>query len=126
MFRIGSTIRSAKTNEATPPKLIPPFHRTAASGTFPIEQTNESAATIGPTSGPQSAASTGWSTKKNDCQNDSGTQAPSAPAISRPPTMSFQTALHSIAKEWLVAVKPAPDRSRHRTDPPETDMSIAA
>jgi hypothetical protein len=26
-------------NETTPPKLIPPFHRTAANGTLPIEQT---------------------------------------------------------------------------------------
>src|ERR687887_206143 len=37
MSRIGSTIRSAKTNASTPPKLIPPFQRIAASGTFPIE-----------------------------------------------------------------------------------------
>ena len=32
-------IRSAKMNASTPPKLMPPFHSTAASGTLPIEQT---------------------------------------------------------------------------------------
>ncbi len=47
-------IRSAKMNAITPPKLIPPFHSTTASGTFPIEQTNEMIATTGPISGPQS------------------------------------------------------------------------
>jgi hypothetical protein len=40
----------------TPPKLIPPFHRTAARGTFSSEHTNEAIATIGPTIGPQSLA----------------------------------------------------------------------
>ena len=52
-------IRSAKMNDTTPPKLIPPFHSTAASGTFPMEHTNENTATIGPTSGPQNFASSG-------------------------------------------------------------------
>ena len=37
-------IRSAKMNAITPPKLMPPFHSTAASGTFPIEQTKLSIA----------------------------------------------------------------------------------
>src|SRR5207248_2327413 len=30
MLRIGRMIRSAKMNDTTPPKLIPPFHSTAA------------------------------------------------------------------------------------------------
>ena len=46
-------------NEIAPPKLIPPFHSTAASGTFPIEHTKDSIATSGPTSGPHSFASSG-------------------------------------------------------------------
>jgi hypothetical protein len=75
MFRIGKTIRSAKMNAVTPAKLMPPFHSTAASGTFPIEQTNESIATTGPISGPQIFASVGWSTRKKLCQKDSGTYA---------------------------------------------------
>ena len=52
-------IRSAKMNASTPPKLMPPFHSTAASGTLPIEQTKLTIATAGPTSGPQNFASNG-------------------------------------------------------------------
>ena len=83
---------------STPPKLIPPFQSTAASGTFPIEQTKVRIATSGPISGPQNLARVGWSSRKSPCQKDSGTQAASAPAISRPPTMSVQTAAQSITK----------------------------
>ena len=50
-------IKSAKMNETTPPKLMPPFQSTAASGTLPIEQTNDCDATSGPISGPQILAS---------------------------------------------------------------------
>ncbi len=45
--------------ESTPPKLMPPFHSTAASGMFPTEQTKATIATSGPTIGPQSFDSTG-------------------------------------------------------------------
>src|SRR2546426_3798803 len=74
MFRIGRTMRSAKMNEMTPPKLMPPFQSTAASGTFPIEQTKDSIATMGPTRGPQNKAATGCRTRKKRCQNSVGTQ----------------------------------------------------
>ena len=50
-------IRSAKMNETTPPKLMPPFHSTAASGTLPIEQTKLSSDDTGPMTGPHSLAS---------------------------------------------------------------------
>ncbi len=46
-------MRSAKRKAMTPPKLMPPFQSTAASGTLPTEQTKESTATMGPISGPQ-------------------------------------------------------------------------
>ncbi|HWD53097.1 MAG TPA: hypothetical protein VG412_11915 [Acidimicrobiales bacterium] len=46
-------IRSAKMKLMTPPKPIPPFQRTAASGTFPIEQTKEKIEITGPISGPE-------------------------------------------------------------------------
>jgi hypothetical protein len=82
----------------TPPKLMPPFQRTAASGTFPIEQTKLMTATSGPTSGPHALANVSWSTKKNDSQKEFGPQAASAPAIRRPPTMSFQIAAQSMTK----------------------------
>src|SRR6266542_17612 len=111
MLRTGRTIRSAKMNATTPPKLMPPFHRTAASGTLPIEQTNETTATSGPTSGPQSLAASGWPSRKKPCQKCCGTHAASAPATSRPTAMSTQTDAQSITKYWLVAVNPAGERS---------------
>ncbi len=83
---------------ATPPKLMPPFHRTAASGTFPIEHTNDSIATSGPTSGPQIFDSSGWPSKKKLRQNDSGTHAARAPAMSSPIAMSFQIDAQSMTK----------------------------
>ena len=52
-------IRSAKMKLTTPPKLIPPFHRTPAKGTLPIEHTKVTTATRGPITGPQSLASEG-------------------------------------------------------------------
>src|SRR6266498_2223269 len=47
MIRIGMMIRSAKMNDTTPPKLIPPFHSTAARGALPMEQTKVTTATSG-------------------------------------------------------------------------------
>src|SRR6478736_4096129 len=67
MTRIGMMIRSAKMNEMTPPKLIPPFQSTAASGTLPIEQTKLSTATSGPTSGPHRVASRWWPSRNSPC-----------------------------------------------------------
>ena len=57
-------IRSAKMNATTPPKLIPPFHSTAASGTLPIEQTKLSTEMTGPISGPHNLAASGWPVRK--------------------------------------------------------------
>src|SRR5215472_6568765 len=53
MLRMGRMIRSAKMKLITPPKLIPPFHSTAASGTFPTEQTKLIIEMKGPISGPE-------------------------------------------------------------------------
>jgi hypothetical protein len=83
---------------SAPPKLMPPFQSTAASGTLPIEQTNERIATSGPINGPQNFAKVGWLSKKIACHQESGTQAASAPAISRPPKISIQIAVQSITK----------------------------
>ena len=44
----GSVIRSAKTKLTTPPKLMPPCHSAAASGTLPTEQTKLTIARNGP------------------------------------------------------------------------------
>jgi hypothetical protein len=74
-------IRSAKMNAMTPRKLIPPCHSTSASGTFPIEQTKPSTEMTGPITGPHSLAASGWPVRNRRCQNESGTHAPTAPAI---------------------------------------------
>ena len=95
---MGSTIRSAKMKASTPPKLMPPFQSTAASGTLPIEQTKLMIATTGPMIGPQNLASAWWFSRKSDRHHESGTQAASAPAIRRPPKMSIQIAAQSITK----------------------------
>src|SRR5674536_129103 len=100
-------IRSAKMKLITPPKLIPPFHSTAASGTLPIEQTKVTTATAGPMIGPQTFASSGWPVRNSRCQKLSGIQAPAAPAINRPRTRSRKIAAHPITKLWLTAVNPA-------------------
>jgi hypothetical protein len=97
-------IRSAKMNAMTPPKLIPPFHSTAASGALPIEQTKLSSEMTGPMTGPHSWAASGWPVRNSCRQKLAGTQAATAPAISRPAMMSRMTAAHSITKMRLTAV----------------------
>lgn len=91
-------IRSANRKLTTPPKLMPPFHSTAASGTFPTEQTKLTTASSGPISGPSTNEATGSSVKNTACSQALGTQAANAPAISRPSTMSRSTAAQSITK----------------------------
>ncbi len=120
-------IRSAKMNDTTPPKLMPPFHSTAASGTLPIEQTKLSTEMTGPMTGPHSLPASGSPVRNRCCQNVSGTQAPIAPAISRPTATSRITAAHSITKMWLTDVYPSRLISRsHRPPPDWMLMSIAA
>jgi len=96
MLRIGMMSRSAKTKLITPPKLIPPFHSTTASGMLPTEQTKLSIAIIGPTSGPQTVFSAGWFVRNSDCQKLFGTQAASAPAMRNPSARSCQRLVTSM------------------------------
>src|SRR5450759_1283012 len=110
-------MRSAKMKLITPPKLMPPVHKTAASGTLPMEQTKLTTDTNGPTSGPQTLLNSGFPVKKKCCQNDSGTQAAIAPAISNPPTMSRSTAAHSMTNTCETDVKPLGDRNLLQTLP---------
>src|ERR1700682_6755895 len=98
MSRMGMMSSSEKTNAITPPKLMPPFQSTAASGTFPTEQTKLSREITGPINGPQTCDSTGWLVRKKLCQNEVGTQAASAPAISSPMPISVQTEVTSPQK----------------------------
>src|SRR5215472_12381337 len=119
-------IRSAKMKLTTPPKLMPPLHKTAANGTLPTEQTKLTIDTNGPTSGPSILAIVGLLEKKNAFQNELGTQAASAPAISSPSVISTHTEAQSITKKWLTAVNPLRLHSREKNEPPDTLMSITA
>src|ERR1700704_4398649 len=96
MLTIGSTRRSEKMNAITPPKLLPPFQRIAASGTFPTEHTKDSIAMMGPTIGPHNFVSQESGARKNTFQNAGGTEAASVPAISTPAVTSFHTDTQSI------------------------------
>ena len=73
-------IRSAKMNEITPPKEMPPFHREAASGTFPIEQTKLMMAMNGPTITFSRLVQKPWPWKKTTFQRWAGTATARKPA----------------------------------------------
>src|SRR5205807_9101193 len=126
MSSTGKTIRSPKIKLTAPPKLIPPLHSTAASGTLPTEQTKLSIATNGPTRGPSIFASVGLLVKKKARQKESGTHAANAPAMSRPSTISTHTEAQSITKKLLTAVNPFPLNSFEKNDQHETLLSTAA
>ena len=89
-------IRSAKMKLITPPKLMPPFQSTTASGTLPTEQTKLSIEMTGPITGLQNSLSVGWPVRKNACHQLLGTQAASAPATRKPTPRSTYTACRSM------------------------------
>src|SRR5260221_9448614 len=96
MCKLASEMRSPNTKAPTPRKLTQPLQSAAASGTLPTEQTKEITATIGPISGPTTLDQTGSCDRNRLVQNAFGTQAASAPAISRPPTISIHMLAQSI------------------------------
>ncbi len=81
-------IRSAKMKAITPPKLMPPRQRTAASGTFPTEQTKLKTATNGPISAPHISETRPWPWRNSFDHTELGTHEPSAPAMRNPRTRS--------------------------------------
>src|SRR5712692_2554117 len=105
---------------------MPPLHKTAANGTLPTEHTKLTTETSGPTSGPSILASVGLVEKKNAFQNELGTHAANAPAMSSPRAISTHTEAQSITKKLLTAVNPLRLKSREKKDPPETLISMAA
>src|SRR5437660_10103802 len=100
----------------TPPKLMPPFQSTAASGMLPTEQTNEITATIGPRIGPQNDATTGCETRKNSIQKCFGTKAANEHEMSRPTEIYIHTTSQSITKYWLMTVSPCFDVMRSHNE----------
>src|SRR5216684_7049102 len=125
MFTIGKMMRSAKRKLITPPKLMPPFHKTAARGTFPTEQTKLSIEITGPINGPQNWLSVGLLVRKKACHQLFGTQAASAPAIRKPSPRSTYKAFRSMKNECEMAVNARGEKSRERNGPSVIDMSIS-
>ena len=113
-------IRSAKMNATTPPKLMPPFHSTAASGTLPTEQTNEMIATTGPMSGPQTSRPADGRRRRTPARRCRAPRRRSRPATSRPITRSRRIAAHSITNTCATAVKPS------RREQPPRERALAA
>ena len=91
---MGSTTRSAKMKAITPANEIPPDHRTAASGTLPIEHTKLSTAISGPTSTFSSSGSGAGASETNSELKTSFPSRPMNPASRKPIVISF----HSIAQ----------------------------
>ena len=73
-------MRSAKMNEITPPKEMPPFHRAAASGTLPMEHTKLMMAMNGPTRTFSRLVQKPWPLTNTVCQTDVGTRTARNPA----------------------------------------------
>ncbi|HEX8977809.1 MAG TPA: hypothetical protein VF781_14975 [Solirubrobacteraceae bacterium] len=94
MAPIGRTMRSAKMKAITPAKLIPPLHSTAASGTLPTEQTNDSTAITGPMNAPHTVCTMcGEPVRNSECRKPLPSWATN-PASRKPIVIS----LHSICQ----------------------------
>ena len=107
-------------NAITPPKPIPPDHSTAASGTFPTEQTNVTIATSGPTitfsisrtAGGACATKSFWKKLCGSCAT--------APASKKPMQISFQSMPQSLRKLCATSDHASADPTRARQPPPCT------
>src|SRR3954469_23167853 len=98
MNNSGNVMRSANTKAITPPKLMPPDHRAAASGTLPIEQTKLMTARKGPSSTFSSDDQNPCPVANNERHHDMGTSASAKPATTKPMTSSRR----SIARSLMV------------------------
>ena len=99
----------------TPPKLIPPDHSTAATGTLPTEQTNVSTAMIGPTITFSSSRGTAGALSRNSELKKSLPSSPMKPAMTNPSTTSFHTIAQSLRKLWATSDHASTERTRRRS-----------
>lgn len=88
---------SAKMKATTPPKLMPPFHSAAASGTLPTEQTKLMMAMKGPMTAFSSDDQKPWPVRKSACQAELGTSAARKPATRKPIASSRRSMVRSAA-----------------------------
>jgi len=120
-------MRSAKMNDTTPPKLIPPFHSTAANGTFPIEHTKLSHAHDGAESVAPYLGQDRMAGEEEVLPEVHRHPRGQCPATSRPITISRSTDAHSMTKMCEIDVSASFDRNRRQSPPGAWMlMSIAA
>src|SRR5215213_4415788 len=99
-------------NAITPENEIPPPQSTAASGTFPTEQTNESTATSGPTTTfSTSCTAPPVSVRNRLLKNPFGSRA-TKPAIRKPAPSSRQSIAQSPRKLCATSDQPSSEKTR--------------
>jgi hypothetical protein len=102
----------------TPANEIPPAQSTAASGTFPIEHTNERTATIGPsTTFSASCSGHGAPVTKRPLKKSIGSSA-MKPAMTNPAAISFQSISQSERKLCATSDQASSESRRDRSDRP--------
>src|SRR5436853_5790558 len=100
----------------TPENEMPPAHSTAASGTFPTEQTNASAATTGPsTTFSASLQPLDASVMNKPLKNDIGSSA-MKPAMRNPAAISRQSISQSPRKLCATSDQASTDVTRCRQE----------
>ena len=87
---------SAKMKATTPPKLMPPFHSAAASGTLPTEQTKLMTATKGPTTTFSRLVQKPWPRTNTSAQTCPGTRTERNPAMTNPIAISFRSMVRPL------------------------------
>src|SRR6266508_3344057 len=103
-------------NAIVPENEIPPAQSTAASGTLPTEQTNDSTATSGPTKMfSASRKGAGASVMKRSLKKLIGSSA-MKPAMTKPPVISFQSISQSPRKLWATSDQASTEVTRSRQE----------
>ena len=110
------TIRSANRNASTPAKQIPPDHSTAASGTFPTEQTKLSTAMIGPMITFSIVGSGAGALRRNSCSKKPLPNCAMNPASRNPSVISFHSICQSPRKLCATSDQARAEVSRSRQD----------
>src|SRR5919204_4574182 len=105
-------------NAITPENEMPPAHSTAASGMLPTEQTNDSAATTGPsTTFSSSLGAPDASVMKSPLKNDIGSSE-MKPAVTKPALISRHSISQSPRKLCATSDQASTDAKRCRHDSP--------
>src|SRR4051812_37093515 len=108
-----------------PPKVMPPVHSAAASGTLPIEQTKLTIARNGPRTTFSTVDQNPCPVRNSDRQNDTGTAASAKPATTKPMTSSLRSIVRSLIVYDAASAQPPRERTRLRHDPVSAKASAS-